>query len=156
MPHKEKDISGYKTITEEFSCMVSFELGVDLSKIVLPGLTYLFKSGVDIESVDDIKNTDMSVLAAVVSNALMSTTGKEARRLATLLLANTSVVFGGKRVELSSQQDIDMVFQSRVGDMVKTLGFAIEVSFLRFFREKFEEMKKEIEEEEKETLNQSS
>lgn len=153
----KKTIGGYVTHSAEFPCMQSAEYLIDLMKVVLPGLTYLFESGVKIDSVEDIMKAELSLISSVVVNMLMHTTGKEARRLAILILSNTSVEYKGKHIELNTEQDIDTVFDGRMTDMLSTLGLAIEVSFLGFFQEKYKELKEETGKDEKDQpANQSN
>ena len=143
----ERVVGGCRTLTHEFVALDAFGLSVRLSKIVLPGLTALMKSGIKLDSMESIMKADIGILAAVAVNMLMHVTGHEAQDLARELLRNTTVVYKEERVELNTEQNINDVFTGRVGDMVKTLGFVVEVSFLSFFANKYRELKKEVKEE---------
>lgn len=78
-------------------------------------------------------DVDLQGLGAALGGALSQVQGDAADAMITQTLVATTVIVDGRRVDLSSGEAIDVVFQGRLGTMYKVLGFALEVNFRDFF-----------------------
>ena len=124
----EETIDGLQFRVIPFAAYHALGLLAKLAKSLGPALSSL--SALD-------QDTDVRELGPTLRHALASLDPAEAQALALELFKQTSVLIddGGRalrRIELTSQQKVDQVFNGRLKTLFKTLGFAMRVNFASF------------------------
>lgn len=122
------DCDGTQFTTTQFPAMHSLEVLTKLVKVLGPVITTLV-------SVD--QKSEVSSIGPQLQQAMMGVTPVEMKALVKEMLASTTVVWNGKIMPLNSEEKINLVFSSRLGDMFKVFGHAVEVNFADFFAEAF-------------------
>lgn len=114
--------------TQQFPAMRSFALLTRLVKALGPAIAVLGSAGADAQ-VEDMMPT-LGPALAVLDPA-------EAQALVLAVLEGTYVILpdttGGKRVELRSQANVDIVFSGRLPMMFKVIAHAVKVNYRDFF-----------------------
>lgn len=119
-----RDIDGLTVTSTQLPAMRSFALMARLGKVIAPALGMV--EGVSLTS-------GIGALAPALAQLFAQLDGAEAESLAREVLASTSVVVDGRRLELSRTEMINLAFEGRIKTMLATLKFALEVNYGDFF-----------------------
>lgn len=121
-----RTIGGLEVTTTQFAALRSLRLMTRLGAILAPMLA-------GVETLALGMKADLKDLAPILAEVFSNLTPDVADTLAREILCNTIVVMDGKKFELTSAAQIDMVFSGKVLAMIQSIAFAVEVNFRDFF-----------------------
>lgn len=117
-------IDGLEVSCTQFPAMRSLGLMTRLGNALAPMLAVL-PAGTSLDS-------DATDVAPALGHALGALKPEEAQALVRDVVAGTSVIVDGKRVELTDGARIGVVFDGRLGALLQVAWFAIRVNFADF------------------------
>jgi len=123
-----KEIGGLRFTTTQLPAMRGFKLFTKLVKVAGPILGALGE--LDPEA-------SMASVAGPLAAGLQNLDPEEVVSLSLEILVNTSAVVtdqtGDRKIELTTRENIDKVFNGRLRTLLEVLAFAIRVNFSDFF-----------------------
>lgn len=121
---EKKTIDGLEFTTTQLPAMKALALGTRLGRALGPALAKA--SGL-------AGSQDVAELAPAVAALFSQLDGPEAQALTREIFVATQVEFEGKLIPLATTEMIDHVFTGRLGALLSTLRFVLEVNFADFF-----------------------
>lgn len=126
-------IRGRSVTTTQLPVLASYMLFAKLSKLVGPALASV--KGLEIDSLEALlTNNDLSVLGAPLTALAVEVLAAD-KALPREILACTAVVVEGRRIELTSEDAINVAFEGDLVGLLSTVWFAVRVNYADFFGE---------------------
>ncbi len=121
-----RTIAGMEVTTTQLPALRAFALLNKLGRILAPALA----KAADLKVSTDM---DVSALAPALGELFANLHPEESGQLAKEILAYTSVIHNGAKIDLGSANMIDHVFTGEFKGFLMTMLFAIQVNFSDFF-----------------------
>lgn len=118
-----RTIDDLEVHSSQLPALRAFALFARMGKVLAPALGKM--QGLSMQA-------DVSALGPALSELFSRLDGAEAKELAKEILCATVVLVEGKRLTLSTDEAINMVFNGKLRTFIKTMAFALEVNFADF------------------------